>query len=106
MANSTSDLKMKVNESLCVGLSTSGTPCVKTLPKTEVVVRSTANPREIIAMQEFVMASVPSALGAACVQLAKLSLIWLALQLFYDNKQVLFPWHNVNLHLKTECFLS
>lgn len=52
------------------------------------------------------MASVPSVLGAACVWLAKLSLIWLTLQLFYDNKQVLFPWHNVNLHLKIKCFLS
>lgn len=32
--------------------------------QTEVVVRYTANPRQIIVMLEFVVASVPSALGA------------------------------------------
>lgn len=35
----------------------------KALPKTEVVVRYTASPCEIIVMPEFVMALVPSALG-------------------------------------------
>lgn len=79
---------------------------VESAPHTEVVVRYKASPRKIIVMLELVMASVPSALGAACVRLAKPSLIQLALQLFYDNKQILFPWHNVKLHLKIECFLS
>lgn len=79
---------------------------VESAPHTEVVVRYKASPRKIIVMLELVMASVPSALGAACVQLAKLSLMWLALQLFNDNKQILFLWHNVNLYLKIECFLS
>lgn len=48
---------------------------VQSTPQTEVVVSYTANPRKIIVMLEFVMASVPSALGAACVQLAKNSVL-------------------------------
>lgn len=54
------------------------------------------------------MASVPSALRAAYVCLVgrTLSLIWLALQLFYDNKQVLLPWNNVDLHYKLVLFLE
>lgn len=97
---------MKVKAYLCVGLCASRTPCIKRLPnRSSCQVHSQFQKDSCYAGACHFISAICSE-GSLCSVGKTLSLIRLALQLFYEKKQVLFPWNKVNLHLKIECFLS